>query len=86
MSESEFPTCVRCGQPVQANADCYQVFERMHWLCFHLEFEHRGDADQPCEDPSCPWWHLEVLRAEVTRLGGDPATAINRAISVRYDG
>jgi hypothetical protein len=32
----------------------YDVFERMHWVCFHFEFEHRGDPDAPCSDPSCP--------------------------------
>jgi len=26
----------------------------MHWVCFHFEFEHQGDPDAPCRDPSCP--------------------------------
>jgi hypothetical protein len=30
-----------------------EVFEKMHWLCFHLEYEHPGDPDAPCGDPSC---------------------------------
>jgi hypothetical protein len=25
----------------------------MHALCFHLEFEHRGDPDVPCLDLAC---------------------------------
>jgi hypothetical protein len=32
------------------------VFEQMHWVCFHYEFEHGDDRDpdQACRDPSCP--------------------------------
>jgi hypothetical protein len=56
---SEYPICVRCNQPVKVAKDQYEVFERMHWLCFHLEFEHGDyDPDEPCEDPSCPWNRL----------------------------
>lgn len=48
--------CRRCNRPVTVNADYYDIFEQMHWLCFHLEFEHGNhDQDEPCEDPSCPW-------------------------------
>jgi hypothetical protein len=39
------------------NRDQYQLFERMHWACFHYEFEHdggQGDPDIACGDPSCP--------------------------------
>jgi hypothetical protein len=51
------PICVRCGRPVQQNRDHYDIFERMHWVCFHYEFEHdggEGDPDVACADPSCP--------------------------------
>jgi len=48
------PVCVRCGKPVVVNRQLYaEVFEKMHWLCFHLEYEHPGDPDAPCGDPSC---------------------------------
>ncbi|WP_069650095.1 hypothetical protein [Caloranaerobacter ferrireducens] len=48
--------CVRCGQPVKRFKDEYEVFENMHWICFHFEFEHgEYDLDEPCDDPSCPW-------------------------------
>jgi hypothetical protein len=48
--------CRFCGQPVKINEDYYDVFEGMHWLCFHLAFEHGNyDPDEPCDDPSCPW-------------------------------
>jgi hypothetical protein len=53
---SEFPICVRCKEPVKVYKDQYDVFEKMHWLCFHLEFEHGSyDPDEACDDPSCPW-------------------------------
>lgn len=53
---TEFPLSVRCNTQVKVSKDQYEVFERMHWLCFHLEFEHgEYDPDEPCEDPSCPW-------------------------------
>jgi hypothetical protein len=47
--------CVRCHGPVVASAQHYDVFERMHWICFHLEYEHNADPDLPCDDPSCLW-------------------------------
>ena len=48
--------CIRCGQSVKKFKDEYEVFENMHWICFHFEFEHgEYDLDEPCEDPSCPW-------------------------------
>jgi len=76
--------CVRCNLPVEKNAASYEVFERMHWLCFHLEFEHHGDPDRPCGDPSCPWWHIEVLRQKVVSLGEDPDQTIKLAIKDRW--
>jgi hypothetical protein len=39
---------------VERNRSNYETFEKMHWLCFHLEFEHDGDPDIACADPSCP--------------------------------
>jgi hypothetical protein len=50
----ELPICVRCGRPVERNRGYYETFERMHWSCFHYEFEHEGDPDIACPDPSCP--------------------------------
>lgn len=46
--------CVRCGRPVIAESANYEVFERMHWTCFHFEFEHEGDPDTACRDTNCP--------------------------------
>ena len=80
---TQFPICTRCSKPVhRPDAD---VFEGMHWLCFHLEFEHEGDPDKICADPSCPWWHIEVFRSELTRLGSDPETVMTRAIRKRWN-
>jgi len=46
---------------VLRNRDRYETYERMHWACFHYEFEHllgdgaeTGDPDIACGDPSCP--------------------------------
>lgn len=51
----EYPICIRCKGPVKVNQDRFEVFEKMHWTCFHYEFEHDGfDPDEPCDDPSCP--------------------------------
>jgi hypothetical protein len=51
----ERPICVRCHKPVKFAAP-YQIQERMHFLCFHLEFEHGDyDPDEPCTDPGCYW-------------------------------
>lgn len=55
--------CVRCGKQVLKNRENYETFEKMHWLCFHLEFEHGGkDPDEECEDPSCPWGQIRRLK------------------------
>ncbi len=46
--------CERCGLAVRANKDRYNV--RMHYLCFHLEFEHGDtDPDEDCGVPGCQW-------------------------------
>lgn len=51
-----YKICTRCGAPIKANKDLSDVFEDMHWLCFHLEYEHGDfDPDEACDDPSCPW-------------------------------
>lgn len=42
-------TCRRCHQAVIANADSFEVFEQMHYTCFHYEFEHDGDPESSVE-------------------------------------
>jgi hypothetical protein len=52
-------TCRRCQQPVLRFAKDYETFERMHWSCFHYEFEHELEGSSPdpdiaCRNPGCP--------------------------------
>jgi hypothetical protein len=53
-ADPETPECQRCHRPVIRNRANYETFERMHWSCFHYEFEHDGDPDVACGDPGCP--------------------------------
>lgn len=47
--------CRLCKEPVVKNREHYETFENMHWICFHIIFEHHGaDKDEECRDPSCP--------------------------------
>lgn len=48
------PTCRRCGKDVVANAASFDVFEQMHYTCFHYAFEHLGDPDVECRAGGCP--------------------------------
>lgn len=55
-SRGDEQICTGCGKPVSSSEDEFNLFENMHWICFHFEFEHGDhDKDEPCEDPSCPW-------------------------------
>jgi len=84
MTENE-KICVRCEKPVVASRDYYEVQEKMHWLCFHFEFEHEGDPDRPCSDPSCPWWQIEILKEKLRSLSIDPDEVISEAISQKWE-
>jgi hypothetical protein len=46
--------CRACGEVVELNADRFDIFEQMHYTCFHYEFEHSGDRDQECDAGGCP--------------------------------
>ena len=76
--------CKRCNRPVTVNVENYDVFEQMHWLCFHLEYEHDSDPDKACGDPSCPWWRIDVLKQKLSQLGLDPEAVIEEAIAKRF--
>ena len=53
MSAPVRPDCVRCGRPVAT--EHYELFERMHYVCFHYEFEHGDlDVDEECGAGGCP--------------------------------
>ncbi|HBY24723.1 MAG TPA: hypothetical protein DEG88_16065 [Propionibacteriaceae bacterium] len=67
--QGETLMCRRCGQPVVAASDLYDLFAQMHYSCFHNLFEHLGDPDIECGADSCP--ASGVTRASLTiRLGG----------------
>jgi hypothetical protein len=50
--------CRRCGQP--ADTSDFSIFERMHYVCFHYEFEHQGDVDAECTAGGCPSRKVEL--------------------------
>ena len=64
--------CIKCQKPVIKLKDDYETFEKMHWICFHLEFEHDADTDEPCHDPSCPWLTIEIYKDKLISLGENP--------------
>ena len=49
---SDINICARCNTPVAS--DLYAGMENMHYVCFHLEYEHEGDADARCSVEGCP--------------------------------
>jgi len=39
----------------------YEVFEQMHYVCFHYEFEHDPfDPDEECTAGGCPSYKLDA--------------------------
>jgi hypothetical protein len=47
--------CRRCNRPVTLEAERFNVFEQMHYVCFHYEFEHDPyDPDEECAAGGCP--------------------------------
>ena len=63
--------CHRCGKPVVASAVDYDVFEQMHHVCFHYEFEHHGDPDVECLAGGCPASGLSLLSRLFRTEGAD---------------
>lgn len=57
-------TCRACGGRVLVTARWFEVFERMHYGCFHYAFEHGDfDRDEECTLDGCPSaaiepWHV----------------------------
>ena len=67
--------CQRCGRDVQISADQFEVFERMHYVCFHYEFEHGDtDVDQECDAGGCPSASLSGGRDRVIATARELAT------------
>jgi hypothetical protein len=76
--------CKRCQRPVIKYNEKYEIFEGMHWLCFHLEFEHDCEPDEPCGDPSCPWLHIQIFENKLKSLNQDPEEILNEAFKKLY--
>ena len=80
-SSKDGPVCKRCGRAISIDPLFDpEVLEGMHWLCFHLEFEHEGDPDRPCLDISCPWRRIQFYQAALSRAGIDPKAAFDAEI------
>lgn len=75
--------CARCRRPVVIEADRYGVFEQMHYVCFHYEFEH-GDADpdEECWAGGCPSAAIRPRpdRRPPTVTHPDPARSENHGV------
>lgn len=74
------PVCRRCGLPVEATAEDYDVFEQMHYVCFHFEFEHRGDPDAECSAGGCPAAGIRVPSRYARTDGVDLVAAANTVV------
>jgi hypothetical protein len=78
--------CKRCQRLVLADpVMSHDMLEDMHWLCFHLEFEHPGDPDLPCTDTACHMWRLEVYEKKLRELGSEPEKVLVSAIQARFE-
>lgn len=54
-SSAEPLLCHRCHRAVEVSRDQFDVFEHMHYVCFHYEFEHDpADPDEECGAGGCP--------------------------------
>ena len=74
--------CKSCGSEVDETS--HETFEGMHWLCFHLIFEHVGDPDEPCESRLCPIWHLQILKEHIEKSGQNVEEIINIAVEKHW--
>ena len=72
--------CRRCNRNVVANADSFDIFEQMHYVCFHFEFEHRGDPDVECDSGGCPAAGISVPARYVRTSGVDIIHAANTLV------
>jgi hypothetical protein len=79
MSTDEPLLCRRCGRPVGVSAAEFETYERMHYVCFHYEFEHDPvDPDRECEAGGCP--------SGVLGGGRDAVTSTARQLSAEASG
>lgn len=73
--------CRKCNRSVKNTKD-YDLFEGMHWICFHFEYEHSEeyDVDEPCLDLSCPWNQIEYLKEALRDNGLDAKKELEKVI------
>ena len=79
--------CRFCNKLLDESGDS-SLFEGMHWLCFHLCFEHDGSPDLPCLDPSCLWNQLRELREMVkssSNVGSNESIRTRTAREIAWD-
>lgn len=76
--------CKSCGGKINDGKENYDMFEGMHWLCFHLAFEHHTDPDEPCDSRLCPVWHLKILRKHIEKTGQNPEKIINAEVEKQW--
>ncbi len=76
--------CRKCGKEIaRFKDDALEIFEGMHWLCFHFEYEHEGEPDEACSDFSCPNLKIEVYEKALRESGIDPEKAVAEEIRNR---
>jgi hypothetical protein len=64
--------CRRCQRAVKVSAAQFEVFERMHYVCFHYDFEHgEYDVDEECTAGGCPSASLANGRDRVIATARD---------------
>jgi len=79
---AEQQMCRRCDRPVRVSRADYETFERMHYVCFHYEFEHDpADPDEECTAGGCPSGALNTSE-ECDRL----IATVRRLLSEWRDG
>lgn len=56
--DAEETPCRSCGRSVANAREARDIFEGMHWVCFHYAFEHEisqpTDVDADCGQAGCP--------------------------------
>lgn len=76
--------CRKCNKAISKfRNEAEEIFEGMHWLCFHFEYEHKGEPDEACEDFSCPNLKIEIYEKMLKASGLDPQKEIEAEIKRR---
>ena len=74
------PSCSAAAVSSSASVDRYDDFEQMHYVCFHYEFEHKGDPDVECAAGGCPAAGVSVPAARLRFSGHDLVQAGNTVV------